>query len=43
MWALIIALALVIQRYVLFDKKTPNIKFIKDEFIKNLNKDKEEH
>ena len=41
MWALIIALALVIQRYVLFDKKAPNIKFIKDEFIKNLNKDKE--
>jgi len=25
MWALIIALALAIQRYVLFDKKAPNV------------------
>ncbi len=41
MWALIIALALAIQRYVIFDKKALNIKFIKDEFIKNLNKYKE--
>lgn len=43
MWDLIIILALVIQRYVLRDKNAPNMKFIKDEFIKNLNKDKEEH
>jgi len=40
MWALIIALALVIQRYVLFDKKAPNIKYIKEEFLKNLKKEK---
>lgn len=39
MWALIIALALVIQRYVLFDKKAPNIKYIKEEFLKNLKKE----